>query len=181
MRVISGCRRGHRLYEFDGMDVRPTSDRVKEAVFNMLQGCVEGADVLDMFAGSGALSFEALSRGAASAVLIDADKRSVDIINKNAEALRFTELCRIMNMPCMDYLKKCTDKFDIIFMDPPYNKGFIEPALEAVVKNEILAEDGVIVLESDSTDFRGAAEGLEILKQKRYGRTYVTIYGRPGR
>ncbi len=180
MRIISGCRRGHKLYEFEGMDVRPTSDRVKESVFNMIQIYVGGARVLDMFAGSGALSFEALSRGAGSAVLIDADKRSIDIINRNAEALRFRELCRVVNSSCFDYVKRCTDRFDIIFMDPPYNKGFIEPALKSVVENGILSEDGIIVLESDDTDFRGAVNGLEIIKQKRYGRTYITIYGHAG-
>ncbi len=181
MRIISGCRRGHKLYEFEGKDVRPTTDRVKEAAFNLIQMYVPGARVLDMFAGSGALSFEALSRGARSAVLIDRDRRSVDIIKKNAEALRFGGLCTIVNGSCFDYLKRYSgEKFDIVFMDPPYNMGLIEPALEAAAESGALSENGIIVLESDSTDFRDEFSGLEIIKQRRYGRTYITVYSRAG-
>lgn len=181
MRIISGSRRGHKLYEFEGMDIRPTTDRVKESIFNLIQSYVPGARVLDMFAGSGALSFEALSRGAVSAVLADSDRRSVDIIKKNAEALKFSELCDIVNGSCFDLLKRCgKGSFDIVFMDPPYNKGFIEPALAEIAEREILSEDGIVVLESDNTDFSGEFQGLEIVKQRRYGRTYITVYRRAG-
>ena len=179
MRIISGCRRGHKLYEFEGKDVRPTTDRVKEAVFNLIQMYVTGSRVLDMFAGSGALSFEALSRGAVSAVLVDRDKRSVDIIRKNIEALRFDGLCTIVNGSCFDYLRRYDgDGFDIVFLDPPYNMGLIEPSLEAVAGGGALSENGIVVLESDSTDFRGEVPGLQIVKQRRYGRTYITVYSR---
>lgn len=176
MRIISGCRRGHKLREFDGQDVRPTTDRVKEAIFNLIQMYVQNAEVLDMFAGSGALSFEMISRGAKHAVLVDVDRRSTDIINKNISELRFENQCTVINRSCFDYVENCGMKFDVIFLDPPYNKGFIEPSLEAVVKNNILAEGGIVVLESDNTDFRNDINGLEILKQKRYGRTFVTVY-----
>lgn len=178
MRIISGCRRGHKLYEFEGRDVRPTTDRVKESIFNLIQTYVPNADVLDMFAGSGALSFEMLSRGAAHAVLLDSDKRSISLINKNISSLGFEELCTVKEQSCFDYVKNCTAKFDVIFLDPPYNKGYIEPSLEAVVKNDLLKDDGIIVLESDNTDFKSDISGLEIIKQKRYGRTFITIYGK---
>ena len=178
MRIISGSRRGHKLLEFSGQDVRPTTDRVKESVFNIIQGFIPEAKVLDMFSGSGALSFEALSRGALSAVCIDIDKRSVEIIKKNALSLKFEDRCEILNMSCMDYVKRAKDRFDVIFLDPPYNKGFILPALEEIVKNDLLSDDGIIMLESDSTDFHGDVDGLMVYRQKKYGRTFITVYKR---
>lgn len=176
MRIISGRKRGHKLLEFEGEDVRPTTDRVKESVFNLIQGFVPDAVCLDMFAGSGALSFEAISRGAQKAVCIDSDKRSIDIIKKNALSLGFLENCDIVNMSCFDYVERTTEKFDIVFLDPPYNKNFIEPVLDALIKNDVLNEDGIIVLESDGTDFHDEFEGLDIYRQRKYGRTYITIY-----
>ena len=176
MRIISGIRRGHKLHEFGGYDIRPTTDRVKEAIFSMIAPYIGGATVLDMFAGSGALSFEMLSRGAAHAVLIDKDKRSVDVIKKNAVSLGFCDMCEIVTCSSFDYVKRCNEKFDVIFLDPPYNKGFITEALGAIAENGILSDDGIIVLESDSTDFKDEYDGLEMMKQKKYGRTYITIY-----
>ena len=176
MRIISGIRRGHKLHEFGGYDIRPTTDRVKEAIFSMITPYIVGAEVLDMFAGSGALSFEMLSRGAAHAVLIDKDKHSVDIIRRNAESLGFSDMCEIVACSSFDYARRCDKKFDVIFLDPPYNKGFITEALAAIAENGILAGDGIVVLESDSTDFKDGYDGLEIIKQKKYGRTYITIY-----
>lgn len=176
MRIISGEHRGRKLLEFEGMNIRPTTDRVKESMFNLIQDWIYDARILDMFAGSGALSFEALSRGARSAVCIDRDLRSIDVIRKNAQTLNYTDKCVILNMDSMDYLKQCSEAFDVVFMDPPYNKGFIEPALKAITEKGILSDNGIIVLESDDTDFYGAADKLEILKQRKYGRTYITIY-----
>lgn len=176
MRIISGCRRGHKLFEFEGQDVRPTTDRVKESVFNLIQEYVPQAEVLDMFAGSGALSFEAVSRGANSAVLVDNDSRSIALINKNIASLGFEDRCVVREQSCFDYAKICEKKFDIVFLDPPYNMGFIEPSLRAVAEFGLLTEEGIIVLESDNTDFKSDISGLEIIKQKRYGRTFVTVY-----
>lgn len=176
MRIISGRKRGHKLLEFEGGDVRPTTDRVKESVFNLIQSFVPDAVCLDMFAGSGALSFEAISRGAERAVCIDSDKRSIDIIKKNALSLGFSEDCDIVNMSCFDYIEGTQEKFDIVFLDPPYNKNFIEPVLGALLENDILNEDGIIVLESDDTDFHGEFDSLEVYRQRKYGRTYITIY-----
>jgi 16S rRNA (guanine966-N2)-methyltransferase len=176
MRIISGIRRGHKLHEFQGKDIRPTTDRVKEALFNLIQAYVPQARVLDMFAGSGALSFEAISRGASFAVLVDSDKRSVELIKKNIDELKFHDMCKVMEESCFSFAENCTDKFDIIFLDPPYNKGFIEPALSTIVKNKLLSENGIIVLESDSTDFKSEFKDIEMIKQKRYGRTFITIY-----
>lgn len=176
MRIISGSRRGHRLFEFKGQDIRPTTDRVKEAIFSMIAEHIPKASVLDMFSGSGALSLEMISRGAERAVLIDKDKRSVEVIKKNISSLGFEDSCEVLNASCFDYIRRSNERFDVIFLDPPYNKGFIEEALGAIIKNGALAPDGIIVLESDNTDFRNEFPGLEMWKQKRYGRTYITVY-----
>lgn len=180
MRIISGSRRGHKLLEFEGMSVRPTTDRVKESIFNIIQSYVPDARVLDMFSGSGALSFEALSRGAVSAVCTDIDPRSIEIIKMNSVSLKFDDRCEIFNISCFDYISRSCGKekkqFDIIFLDPPYNKGLIEPVLEAIVKNDALSDDGIVVLESDNTDFHDECKGLDIYRRRRYGRTYITIY-----
>ena len=129
-----------------------------------------------MFSGSGALGFEAISRGAVSAVCLDNDRRSADIIRQNAQALSYTNRCEIINCSCFDYIKRTDARFDIIFLDPPYNKGYILPAIEGIVKGRILSEDGIIVLESDGTDFHSDIDGLCIYRQRKYGRTYITIY-----
>ena len=180
MRIISGTRRGHKLIEFAGDDVRPTTDRVKESLFSIIQNNISDALVLDLFGGSGALSFEAISRGARGAVCVDIDRRSVDIIRKNMTSLGFDDKCVIVNKSCFDYMRSAgerKEKFDIIFLDPPYNKGFIEPVLADIVKYGLLNTGGIIVLESDNTDFYGDIDGLEIIKQRKYGRTYITVYG----
>lgn len=176
MRIISGEHRGRKLLEFAGRDIRPTTDRVKESMFNLIQEYISGAEVLDMFGGSGALSLEALSRGAAYAVCIDKDRRAVDIIRKNAQTLNYTDKCEILNDDSFEYLRKCGRSFDIVFLDPPYNKNLIEPALSGISEYNILSDDGIAVLESDDTDFFGETEGLEIIKQRKYGRSYITVY-----
>ena len=181
MRIISGSRRGHKLIEFEGDSVRPTTDRVKESIFNLIQEYVPESVCLDMFAGSGALSFEAISRGAKRAVLLDKDKRSVDIIRKNAASLDFEEQCEIRNEDCFIYAQKAGESFDIIFLDPPYNKNLIEPVLDTIVDKGLLQDGGVVVLESDDTDFSGEKEGLSVLKQRKYGRTYITVYQKAGK
>ena len=178
MRIISGSRRGQKLIEFDGMDIRPTTDRVRESIFNLIQEFIYQSSVLDLFSGSGALSFESLSRGANSAVCVDIDKRSVNVICENAKRLKFSENITILNDSAESFIKKHNNKFDIIFLDPPYNKGFIKPVISDILKENILEDDGIIVLESDSIDDHGDMEGLSILKERRHGRTFVTIYQR---
>lgn len=176
MRIISGTRRGQKLFEFDGMDIRPTTDRVRESLFNLIQDFVYGAKTLDLFGGSGALSFEALSRGAVNSVICDIDKRSLELINKNACTLRFDTQIAVLQKSAEHFIKETKDKFDIIFLDPPYNKGYIGPVISLITEKNILSEDGIIVLESDNTDEHGEFKGLEVLKQRKYGRTYVTVY-----
>lgn len=177
MRIIAGNRKGHKLKEFEGMNIRPTTDRVKESMFNLIQDFIPGSNILDLFAGTGALSFEALSRGAKYAVCTDLDVNSVKIIKKNADELQFDNI-EILNQDAMRFIKNSNSCFSVIFLDPPYNKGFIKPVIEAVLENELLEMDGIIVLESDNSDEHSEISGLDIIKQKRYGRTYVTVYQR---
>lgn len=177
MRIISGTKRGHKLFEFEGQDIRPTTDRVKESMFNLIQDFVPDASVLDLFGGSGALSFEALSRGAKQAVCVDIDKSSIAVIDKNARALGFSNI-QIKNCDAMSYITSAKEKFSLIFLDPPYNKGIIAPIFAEIIEKDILENDGIIVLESDFSDEHGEFSGLSILKQRKYGRSYVTIYQR---
>lgn len=177
MRIISGTRRGHKLFDFEGDSIRPTTDRVKESMFNLIQDFVAGSRVLDLFAGSGALSFEALSRGAESAVCVDKDAKSVSIIEKNNNSLGFENI-KILNCDAMRFLLESSEKFSLIFLDPPYNKDFIAPVIRKILECETLEKDGIIVLESDFSDEHGEFPGLLKIKQKKYGRSYVTVYKR---
>lgn len=176
MRIISGSRKGHKLFEFNGMSIRPTTDRVKEAIFNLIQSYFPCNIVLDLFSGTGALAFEAISRGARHAVCIDKDIRSLEVVRKNAQALRFHECTEIIHMDAENYLQRTEKKFDVVFLDPPYNNGYISPILSMLVQYHLLSENGIIVLESDKTDEPTEIEGLTVLKQRKYGRTYITIY-----
>lgn len=178
MRVISGSRRGRKLISFEGDSIRPTTDRVKESMFNLICDFVGGSRVLDLFGGSGALSIEALSRGALSAVIVDSDKKSMEIIKKNIALTGFENETRTILSKAESFVADSPDSFDIIFLDPPYNKGFVTPILNAVSERRLLTDGGIAVLESDSCDDHGEISGLEILKQRKYGRTYVTVYKR---
>lgn len=177
MRVIAGSRKGHKLHEFSGQDIRPTTDRVKESIFNLIQEFIPGSRTLDLFGGSGALTFEALSRGAEYGVCVDNSDDSLAVIKRNADELNFENLT-IVKDDAMRFLKSSDEKFSVIFLDPPYNKGFISPVIGAIIKHDRLLKDGIIVLESDSTDEHDEFEGLSVLKQRKYGRTYITIYQR---
>ena len=175
MRIISGIKRGYKLIEFSGQDIRPTTDRVKESMFNLIQEFVPEAQVLDLFGGSGALTFEAISRGAKSGTIVDIDKNSISVINKNLDALGFSNV-KVLNCDAVNFIKTTKDKFSIIFLDPPYNRGFITPIIESIVENNLLTDDGIIVLESDFSDEHSEFSGLSILKQRKYGRSFVTVY-----
>lgn len=176
MRIIAGSRRGHKLFDFDGTDIRPTTDRVRESMFNLIMPFIPDARVLDLFGGSGALSLEALSRGAESAVICDSDVHSVGLIKKNISALRFESETTVIPMTAQQFISEANGGFDIVFLDPPYNKGLIAPIITGLLENGILSQNGIIVLESDNTDEHGEFDGLEILKQRKYGRTFITVY-----
>ena len=138
MRIIAGSRKGRKLIEFEGMDIRPTTDRVKESIFNLIQEYIPNSECLDLFGGSGALSFEALSRGAKSSVCVDIDDRSISVIKKNADSLNFPNLT-VIREDAMNFIKKTDKKFSVVFLDPPYNKGFIAPIINAICQKECIS------------------------------------------
>ncbi len=181
MRIIAGERRGVVLKTCDFEGFRPTLDRVKESLFGTLSPHLEGARVLDLFAGSGALALEALSHGAASALMIDNDPRAVKVIEHNIAKCAYQDRARIV---CADWrpaakLVAKETRFDLIFADPPYLRGFPELVLSGVAEHEWLAEDGLLILEMATKEARGLNHsGFEILREKKYGSTVVWIMRR---
>ena len=172
MRVIAGSARRLLLKAPDGMDTRPTADRVKESLFNMLNPDLYGCAFLDLFSGSGAIGIEEPSRGAQRAVLVDASMECAGIIKQNLEVTKLGENAEIINedvYAAIERLGRRGDKFDIIFMDPPYAAGYYVPVMEAIKKADILAAEGYIVAESaKGVDFT-AAEGFKIFKERKCG------------
>ena len=152
MRVISGTARGKKLNTLSGLNTRPTLDRVKEAVFSIIQFELEDKEVLDLFSGSGALAIEALSRGAKSAVLCDNSREAIRIIRQNIEETKLESKVEIINKDYVDALKKLSKqnrKFDIIFLDPPYKSDFAIKAIKYILENSMITEDGTIIFETD--------------------------------
>ncbi len=152
MRIITGSARGIALNTLEGENTRPTADRTKEALFSMIQFELEGRRCLDLFAGSGQLGLEAISRGAAHCVFIDEAREAVDIVLANAKKTKLFDRCRISSGSYDRYLKSAAGKeaFDIIFLDPPYNTDYIASALALISEGELLRAGGRIVCESDN-------------------------------
>ena len=179
MRIISGSMRGTKLYTLDGENTRPTLDRVKEALFSKINFDIQDATILDLFAGSGALGLEALSRGAQRVVLCDNSKDAIKIINQNIEKTRTKDKVSLFNMDykkVLEELKNKNIKFDIVFLDPPYKTEFAEEAANYIVNNELLNKDGFIVLETDDKDKvlnNLDISILEVKEIKKYGRVYL--------
>jgi len=175
MRVITGTARGRRLETLEGNDVRPTADRVKEALFSMIQFQVEGRKILDLFAGSGQLGIEALSRGGASCVFVDASRMATDIVTKNLEKTGLMDRAKVLTMDSFVYLSQCTERFDIAFLDPPYAKGFLETALPLLA--ERMNKGGTILCENAATESLPEDVGDFVkARTRRYGKTTLTIY-----
>ena len=177
MRVITGTARGVRLKTPDGMKTRPTSDRVKEAVFSIIQFETEGSRFLDLFAGTGQMGIEALSRGAAAAVFVDGWKEACALVRENIRLSRVGDRAKVICSDYLSYLAHCKEKFDIIFLDPPYAEIFLENALNKISEIDILSDRGIIICERPfekplADDF----DGLTLAKNYRYGKTAVTIF-----
>ena len=177
MRIIGGKHRGRKLAEFTGEDIRPTSDRVKESLFNILSVRVQGAEVLDLFCGSGNLGLESISRGAASAHFNDVSKDSLAVLEKNIKCTGETAACSVTNYDYLICLKSLRKKFDIIFIDPPYRFNYGAPALKAIPDNGLLNGDGVVVYERDRA-FADTVEGWELYDERKYGKTYISFFRR---
>ena len=181
MRVITGKARGVQLKTPDGMTTRPTSDRVKEAMFSIIQFEIPGARVLDLFGGTGQLGIEALSRGAKSAVFVDAGEPACRLIRENLKRTRLENDGKVIRADYLDYLKRCKETFDIIFLDPPYAEVFLENALKCIAEIDILQSGGIIVTERPvGKELPWDFEGFTRSKDYKYGNTVLTIYRRNG-
>lgn len=179
MRIISGRARGSKLQTIEGLNTRPTTDRVKESLFNLLQYDFYNKVVLDLFAGSGALGLEAVSRGAQKAIFVDENKACCEIIKKNIAKIKADENCLVLQTDVQSAIKRQgQSSVDFVFMDPPYHKGLIEPTLEQLLSAGILKEAAVISVEHEKTDLFSVPEGYECLKQRSYGITTLSILRR---
>lgn len=175
MRIISGLARGTKLYTLEGENTRPTLDRVKEPLFSIIQNNIKNAVVLDLFAGSGALGLEALSRGAQKAIFCDKSYDAIEIIKKNINKTHLEEKSEIL---CMDYkkcLKNTNERFDLIFIDPPYKQDIAISAVEIILDNKLLAKDGLIIIETDEEkrelqEIKQLEHNIEIIDVRTYGR-----------
>ena len=177
MRVITGKARGVVLKTPDGMATRPTADRVKEAIFNIIQFDIPTASVLDLFGGTGQLGIEALSRGADSAVFVDAREESCKLIRENLKRTKLDQDGKVIRSDYMDYLNRCRDKFQIIFLDPPYAEVFLENALKRITEIDILESNGIIVTERPvGKELPWEQDGYTRSRDYKYGNTILTIY-----
>ena len=177
MRVITGKARGIVLKTPEGMATRPTADRVKEALFSIIQFEIPAARVLDLFGGTGQLGIEALSRDAKSAVFVDEREDACRLIRENLKRTKLEAQARVVRSDYLAFLKTCRDKFDIILLDPPYAEVFLENSLKMITEIDILETGGIIVAERPlgkelSWDFPGYTRSRDY----KYGRTLITIY-----
>ncbi len=185
MRIISGTARGTKLYTLEGKTTRPTLDRVKESLFNIIQNEVINSNFLDIFSGSGAIGLEAASRGAKKVILCDKSKEAINIINKNIEKTHLKEKIELYNLDYETLLKnKITEKMDIIYIDPPYNSDFAVKSVEYIINKKIADENTNIIIETDNEE--NILEQLkkieiEITDKRKYGRaTLIFIKIRKG-
>lgn len=180
MRIITGKARGFRLQTLPGEDTtRPTTERVKESVFSALQFEIEGRTVLDLFAGSGQMGLEALSRGAASAVFVDSSKDACEVVRSNARGAKLESHMRIANTDAQAFCQRSSERFDVVFLDPPYRAGLLPALLPDVL--HLMKQGGVVVCETDMQTalpehIDGEQLSLELEKEKHYGKTHVWIY-----
>ena len=177
MRVISGSARGVALKTPDGSKTRPTADRVKEAMFSIIQFDIPGARVLDLFGGTGQLGIEALSRGAKFSVFVDQGAQACALIRENLKRTRFENSAKVIQSDYDLYLRKNSDKFDIILLDPPYAEVFLENSLKIISEIDILQSGGIIVAERPlGKEIPCEFSGLVRSKDYKYGNTLLTIF-----
>ena len=179
MRVITGSARGRRLKELEGLETRPTTDRVKEGLFNILQCDIEGRRVLDLFAGTGQLGIECLSRGAASAVFVDRREDAARLVREDLDLTGLRDRARVARGDSLEYLRTAREKFDLVFLDPPYQAGLLEPALEMLAAFDILNQHGIIVAEHPADRVLAPPGALcRVHRTYRYGKIGLTVFRR---
>ena len=177
MRIISGKARGTKLFTLEGENTRPTLDRVKESIFNIIQNEIEGTKILDLFAGSGAIGLEFLSRGAEKVVLCDNSREAINIIKKNIEKTHMEQQAKVFNMDfekCLEELKN--EQFDIIYLDPPYDTDYVQKSLIKIIQSDITKEDSLIIIETDDEQrIQKQIKELEveIVDKRKYGRAAI--------
>ena len=177
MRVIAGKAKGIQLNTPEGMLTRPTTDRVKEALFSIINFDIPGAKVLDLFGGTGQLGIEALSRGAKSAVFVDAREEACKLIRENLKRTKLEQDAKVVRSDYLDYLERCREKFSVIFLDPPYAEVFLENALNRITEIDILQSDGIIVTERPlGKELPWELEGYTRSRDYKYGKTLLTLY-----
>ena len=177
MRVITGKARGVQLKTPDGLLTRPTGDKVKEALFSIINFDIPGAAVLDLFGGTGQLGIEALSRGAKSAVFVDAREDACRLIRENLKRTKLEGEGRVIRSDYLDYLKRSKEQFDIILLDPPYAEEFLENALNKITEIDILRSNGIIVTERPlGKELPFEFEGYSRSRDYKYGKTLLTVY-----
>ena len=177
MRVITGKARGIQLKTPEGMLTRPTADRVKEALFSIINFDIPDARVLDLFGGTGQLGIEALSRGAVAATFIDDREESCRLIRENLKRTKLEQNAKVIRSDYMDYLNRCREQYDIIFLDPPYAEVFLENAIKRITEIDILHSDGIIVAERPlGKEIPWEFEGYTRSKDYKYGKVLLTIY-----
>lgn len=179
MRVITGTARGRRLNELKGNETRPTTDKVKESIFNIIQFDIEGRRVLDLFAGTGQLGIECLSRGAECATFVDARSDAVRLIRENLKVTELADRATVLTADYATMLAAAKEKYDLIFLDPPYETKLLDRSLELISQFDILREHGIIVCESpqDKT-LPELSEPYSKYREYRYGKIKITVYHR---
>ena len=182
MRIITGRARGVKLLSLEGVETRPTAERAKEAVFSMLQFEIEDRNVLDLFSGSGQLGLEAVSRGAARAVLVDRSRDAVEIIKKNCLKTKLAPFCEVLCTDYAEFLRSCKGKrkFNLVFLDPPYGLGLVPDAIRQMLRYRVIEQGCTLVCETaDFSHVFGGDESLaskfEIVREARYGVACVTV------
>lgn len=178
MRVITGSRRGRKLKTLDSFDTRPTTEMVKEAVFSAIQFDIPGANVLDLFAGSGQMGIEALSRDASHCVFVDSNPAAAEIVRANVAACEFTDKSNVFMRDSIDYLIKTKGGFDIVFLDPPYGSGLIEKSLDHL-DGKLNAGAFVVCEHEKELGLPDEWGSLKLHKRYRYGKISVTVYQLP--
>ncbi len=175
MRVITGTARGRRLLTLEGDDVRPTTDRIKEAMFSSIQFEIEGTKVLDLFAGSGQLGIEALSRGAENAVFVDRNRQAIEVIKKNLQSTALAKNSVVLNTDAETFVSTTKEKFSFVFMDPPYSQGLLQRILP--LAENVVSEGGAIICEHPLDEELPEELGkMKIYRSYRYGKIAVTVY-----
>ena len=179
LRVITGKARGVTLKTPEGLQTRPTTDRVKEALFSIIQFDVPCAKVLDLFGGTGQLGIEALSRGAQSAVFVDTSEKSCALIKENLRRTKLQQDAKVIRSDYMEFLERCNEKFDIVLLDPPYAEVFLENALKKLTEIDILQSGGIIIAERPlDKELPWVFPGFSRSKDYKYGNTLLTLYRR---